>query len=181
MDASREFQTNTSFFAVSSNLKRQVAELGVKSDADNDSFWFTNPNEADFHFILSSSIPGCEKAFHKLLKARATQDIAVTSIALKRFQLKHGRYPTQLSELTPEFLKSVPFDLVDGQLLRYRPNSDGTFLLYSIGDDGIDDGGNPARENGKSRTWQDGRDWVWPQPATPEEIRTREQNQSMQK
>ena len=33
---------------------------------------------------------------------------------------------------------------MDGQPLRYRRNADGTFLLYSIGENGKDDGGNPS-------------------------------------
>jgi hypothetical protein len=64
---------------------------------------------------------------------------------------------------------------VDGQPLRYRRNADGTFLLYSVGVDGKDDGGNPTGSGAASRGsfyWQDAtaRDWVWPQPATPAEV-----------
>ena len=44
----------------------------------------------------------------------------------------------------PEFVPKVPLDPVDGQPLRYRRNADGTFLLYSVGENGKDDGGNPA-------------------------------------
>jgi hypothetical protein len=53
--------------------------------------------------------------------------------------------------------------------LRYRLKADGTFLLYSIGADGKDDGGDAG---GATRMfyWLHGRDWVWPQPATEAEI-----------
>ena len=37
-----------------------------------------------------------------------------------------------------QLLASVPLDAVDGQPLRYRRNADGTFSLYSIGENGVD-------------------------------------------
>jgi hypothetical protein len=43
-----------------------------------------------------------------------------------------------------------------------------------VGLNGKDDGGDPRPpdENKSSRSfpWQNGRDWVWPQPASPEDI-----------
>jgi hypothetical protein len=80
-----------------------------------------------------------------------------------------------LNALVPEFLAAVPMDLIDGQPLRYRLNADGSFVLYSVGENGKDDGGNPALEpNVKSTSyqWQNANalDWVWPQPATEAEI-----------
>lgn len=135
------------------------------------SFWFTPPDQADFHAVLSSGIPALVRVFNKVLKVEAARQLTVTAIALKRFQLKHGNLPEKLSDLSPEFLAAVPLDPVDGQPLRYQRNADGTFLLYSIGEDGVDDIGDARPPgNSKSRQWQNGRDWVWPQPATPKEI-----------
>ena len=174
MDATRQARTNYSFFALSAELKIKIESLGIKPDED-DSFWFSDPANADFHFIFSSSTVAFKTAFNKVLKIEAAKQLTITAIALKRYQLKHGNYPGQLSELTPEFFASVPRDPVDGNLLRYRRNTDGTFLLYSIGEDGVDNGGNPALKSGsssKSSWWQhrDALDWVWPQPATPAEV-----------
>ena len=75
----------------------------------------------------------------------------------------------------PEFVPSVPLDPVDGQPLRYLANADGTFLLYSVGENGKDDGGDPSLEKGVTGSnfnWQNPHalDWVWPQPATAAEI-----------
>jgi hypothetical protein len=109
------------------------------------------------------------------MEVEAMCRIVITAIALKRYQLKDGHYPAALSDLTPEFLASAPPDPVDGQQLRYRLMPNGSFLLYSIGLNGKDDGGN-ASSPGK---WGDNRvrwiypsalDWVWPQPATATEI-----------
>ena len=97
--------------------------------------------------------------------------MVITAIALKRYQLRHGALPSDLNALVPEFLSAVPRDPVDGKPLRYRLNPDGTFLLYSVGSDGMDNGGDPT-PSGSSKTfyWQRGRDWVWPQPATAQEV-----------
>jgi hypothetical protein len=50
----------------------------------------------------------------------------------------------------------VPIDLMSGKPLVYRLNSDSTFVLYSVGEDGKDDG----RQGGMD-LWQ-GTDAVWP-------------------
>ena len=54
---------------------------------------------------------------------------------------------------------------MDGRPLRYRPPEDEKgFLLYSVGSDGNDDGGNTEPEDPRRsyRTPFDGNDWVWP-------------------
>ena len=107
--------------------------------------------------------------------AEACKRITVTAIALKRYQLKHGQWPEKLADLSPEFLPSAPLDPVDGQPLRYKRNDDGTYLLYSIGDDGLDGGGDvTSAKSGSSAAsswnWLRARDWVWPQPASPAEV-----------
>ncbi len=108
-----------------------------------------------------------------VMTAESAKKITLTALALKRYQLKHGNYPSDLNLLVPEFAPTVPLDPVDGKPLRYYLKSDGTFLLYSIGDNGKDDGGNPLRAGTSYfHYWLDYKalDWVWPQPATPEEI-----------
>src|ERR1022692_2022231 len=86
--------------------------------------------------------------------------------------------------LAPEFFPAVPIDPYDGKSLRYHPNDDGTYLLYSVGEDGRDDGGDPTNvaSGSSSFYWQNNRarDWVWPQPATDEEIQNYYDNQSKQ-
>ena len=68
---------------------------------------------------------------------------------------------------------------MDGKPLRYRTQANGGFLLYSIGLDGVDDGGDASPSAGSTTSsvygafpashWQKGRDWIWPLPATAEE------------
>ena len=115
-------------------------------------------------------------AIAKTLRMETAGRVVVTAAAIKRFQLAHGKLPETLDALVPEFLKSVPIDPNDGKALRYHPGADGTYLLYSVGEDGVDDGGDasiPAASASSSLYWQNNhsRDWVWPQPATEAEIK----------
>jgi hypothetical protein len=99
--------------------------------------------------------------------------IVVTAIALKRFERRHGRIPAGLSELTPQFLKALPIDPMDGHPLRFRSTGGRSYLLYSVGIDGKDDGGDarPVKASPTGFFWTRCIDWVWPQPASAEEVR----------
>jgi hypothetical protein len=185
MEAVRQVQTNYSFFVAETELKAKIKKLAVKSD-DEDSFWFADPTKVDFHFIISSSMNAFTAAFDRVMRAEVAKQMTITAIALKRYQLKHGNYPADLNLLVPEFISAVPLDPVDGQPLRYRPNADGTFLLYSVGENGVDDGGDPSLEKNvtsSSYYWQNDHalDWVWPQPATEAEIQAYYKKLSSQK
>lgn len=172
LESLRTIRTNQVFLPAYTNMTSQLTALGITNASER---WLEVLDFPDFRSFFSESAQALSRTVIKTMAIEASKRIVVTAIALKRYQLKHGNYPAELSGLTPEFLPSVPFDPVDGNPLRYRPNSDGTFLLYSIGDDGVDDGGDPTAPAGATSTsfyWQNNhvRDWVWPQPATPEEI-----------
>jgi hypothetical protein len=124
--------------------------------------------------LFSGAAGSLATTVRKTMAAETSKRVVITAIALKRFQLRRGNFPEKLSELVPEFFSSPPLDSVDGKLLRYRHEADGTFLLYSVGEDGVDDGGDstPAKPTTSvTWFWQRGRDWVWPQPATDAEIK----------
>lgn len=72
--------------------------------------------------------------------ARCWMDGALAMLAVEEFHRDHGAYPDRLDELVPDYLPRLPIDYADGQTMRYRREGDG-FLLYSIGHDRVDDGG----------------------------------------
>ena len=175
LEAVRFVETNYSFSVASRSLEKKIQQLGINSNSA-DSMWSSSLDKIDLHSMLSASAMSQNAFFNKVRNAEVIKQMAVSAIALKRYQLKHGSYPLDLNSLVPEFLPSVPLDPVNGQPLRYRLKADGTFLLYSVGDNGVDDGGNPSPpKNIRSSNfyWQNNLvlDWVWPQPATPEEVR----------
>ncbi len=108
--------------------------------------------------------------FHAAV-AETQREMCLAAIALKRYQLKHGQYPSNLTFLMPEFLKSVPVSYMDGKPLHYRLNENGTCQLYSVGKDGLDHGGDSSSRVAKGAySFKDGQDLVWPQPAAQKEI-----------
>lgn len=74
--------------------------------------------------------------------------------ALERYWLKEGRYPDALYALAPDYLQSVPVDVVDLQPFKYQLRPTQEYLLYSVGIDHRDDGGELAYAGGPG-------DWVW--------------------
>jgi hypothetical protein len=118
-------------------------------------------------------LPTLDKAAIKALRCETERALLVTDIALRRFQLRQARFPEQLDELVPEYLPAIPIDRMDGRPVRYRLNPDGTFTLWSIGEDLIDQGGDPTptrRPEQPSWSWWLAMDAVWPTPASDDDI-----------
>lgn len=65
----------------------------------------------------------------------------LVEFALRAYQLEHHQYPQTLEELVPNYLQKIPDDpFAANRPLRYINNKEAC-VLYSIGPDGIDDGG----------------------------------------
>jgi hypothetical protein len=136
------------------------------------------PPIANSFDVAGSMTGGTERFVGLALRAQTVANIVTAAIALERFHLAHHAYPENLARLAPEFVQAVPVDCMDGHDLRYRLNLDGTYLLYSVGEDGVDNGGDPTPQKGKSHGFFNGRDLVWPRPATAEEMQAYEAEQS---
>ena len=172
LEAVRAMQTNQSQFfkADLDKMNSRLSSLGLTNTGQA---FFRALKIPDFAEIFGGM--GLNNTVQKTLRMEAARRVVVTAIALKRFQLKNGQWPETLDALTPELFRSVPIDPYDGKPLRYHPNADGTYLLYCVGEDGVDDGGDASPVSSASVapatwSWQRARDWVWPQPATPAEV-----------
>ncbi len=128
--------------------------------------------EDRFHQYMVSAliIPNFNKASLTAVRMDTQRRLTIAAIAIKSYQLKNGAAPPNLAALTPDFLASIPIDPMSGKPLCYRLRPAGTFTLYSTGEDGRDDGGDPTPANPKDAPglWT-GRDAVWPTAATTEE------------
>src|SRR5205085_10074692 len=83
------------------------------------------------------------QGFARLQHGHARLLCAVAALAVERHRLARGAWPASLDALVPDFLPGVPDDPFDGRPLRYRRLADGV-VVYSVGPDGADDGGNLA-------------------------------------
>jgi hypothetical protein len=75
----------------------------------------------------------------------------IACLAAERYRQKHGTWPATVADLAPSELSAVPQDPFDGQPLRMRRLPDGV-VIYSVGRDMIDDGGNLAKADEVMKT-----------------------------
>jgi len=122
------------------------------------------------YFLWASREGIWDRSIRRVRLVETHRELVVTAIALKRYQLRHTKTAPDLTALVPEFLGRLPSDWMDGKTLRYRVNPDTSFVLYSVNENGKDDGGDATPENPQSRNFSEGRDMVWPMPATADEV-----------
>ena len=80
------------------------------------------------------------KAEAKHKQVVAHERLLATEMALRSYQFEHGGPPAKLEDMVTNFLAKLPQDPFGACPLTFR--SQGTnWLLYSIGSDGVDDGG----------------------------------------
>ena len=107
--------------------------------------------------------PAIGRAVEKFAAIQSSIDLARIACALERYRLAHGEYPETLDALMPQFIEKLPHDIIGGQPLHYRRTADGKFLLYSIGWNETDDGGQVALKKDGSEDREKG-DCVWQYP-----------------
>ena len=149
--------------------RRIYPEVGKKLEREIEQNQKSTLGWAPWNVLATLMLPpgdATESSKFGLTQARIDQ--TRIACALERYRLAHQVYPPSLDPLVPEFIASLPHDVINGQPYRYRLNPDGMFLLYSVGwnekdDDGATvylaavpgDGGYPRIDEQKG-------DWVWP-------------------
>jgi len=109
-----------------------------------------------YTFVRSLAQPDFARACQLTAHSQTQINQALIACALERFRLAHGEYPEELGALVPQFLGTIPHDVIGGGPLHYRHASEHSFVLYSVGWNRRDEGGTRGQRNST-----DG-DWVWP-------------------
>lgn len=107
------------------------------------------------HFIASLLMPAYDRFIIQHYRARTERRLVATGLALRLYAVGHGgAYPKTLDELVPNYLPAVPKDpfAAGDKPLDYSVTDATAPLVYSVGEDGVDDGGsmtptNPRRTN----------------------------------
>jgi len=107
-----------------------------------------------YTFLAKRATPNFIRATQTTARNQALVNEAIIACGLERFRLARGSYPQTVEELSPDFVKQLPRDVVNGEPLKYSRTADGGYLLYSIGWNEKDDGGKSAK------SLEEG-DWVW--------------------
>jgi len=113
--------------------KDELITLNTKIEA------LTNP-------LSSLFLPGILKILKTNYKLQANLRGIYILAALKLHKLKHGNYSVSLEELAPAIIPQVPLDPFSDKPFIYKLNADGTIMLYSVGDDLKDDGGDEKED-----------------------------------
>ena len=134
--------------ALAEMLKLDSTEVDVEVDYQND--WALQLHLHSWLGRLDALCgeTGYREDFQSIKRAvkrhQATRRQLIVMMALELYKRKHGELPGQLKTLTPEFMPTVPLDPFNDSdtegVLKYRRNGE-SYLLYSLGFNGKDDGG----------------------------------------
>jgi hypothetical protein len=95
-----------------------------------------------WHLWAVTCWPSYEGEVREHFQALAERRLAATALAVRAYSAAHGdALPSTLGALVPEWLPAVPGDpMAHARPLTFRPDPADP-LLYSVGRDGVDDGG----------------------------------------
>jgi hypothetical protein len=96
---------------------------------------------------LSEAIPvgPCKRMVLTIRRARIQLEVGMAGLAAEEFRIRHGRLPSDWHELVPSYLPYIPHDLYSGGPCQFKTTADG-IVIYSVGTDRKDDGGDPERD-----------------------------------
>ena len=116
-------------------------------------------SDGPYTFLARITVPNFTKAWRTMAHNQTMVNLALISCALERYHLTNGRYPDSLDALVPQFVEKIPHDIIGGQPLHYHLTDNGKFVLYSIGWNETDDGGQMALNQFGREDMSKG-DWV---------------------
>jgi hypothetical protein len=91
-------------------------------------------------------LPAMQKFSEAFRREHAYLRCASVALAAERYRRDKKIWPQSVDQLSPQYLSSVPLDPYDGKPLRYKRKIDGV-IIYSIGQDVVDNGGNLDRHH----------------------------------
>ncbi len=89
---------------------------------------------------LADTAPGEVTALKGVLETQCLVTAAAVAVAVERHRLRTGAWPATLNDIPADILPRVPADPAAGGPVSYKRLDDGV-VVYSVGSNGIDDGG----------------------------------------
>jgi hypothetical protein len=100
---------------------------------------------------VDTALPGLIRVFDQIDKEQVSRSALILALSLQLYFREQGHFPKTLDELVKAgYLKAIPTDpFAKGRPVQYQlalKASDGA-ILWSVGFDGVDQGGKPAEQD----------------------------------
>jgi hypothetical protein len=137
----------------------------IDEAARNVGDFVAHKNKSPYKLLAAVAIPNFSRAWQTTVHNQTMVNEAQIACALERYKIANGNYPETLDALAPQFIATIPLDIIGGAPLHYRRTDNGKFLLYSVGWNETDDGGQEISPPTvySSIDYTKG-DWVWQHP-----------------
>ncbi len=106
------------------------------------------------YFMTKIGTPALSKVYKINLRVRSGIDRIITVLGIERYRLAEKKLPETLEDLVPAYLPEVYVDPFDGRPLKYRQDDPG-YRVWSVGEDGIDNGGQERDSNDRQKPGDD--------------------------
>jgi hypothetical protein len=114
------------------------------------------------HAFSGMLAAGTESNVKTHFRALTERRAAAIFLAMALWRADHpNSWPKSLSELTPDYLQSIPLDPFspNNAAFPYKPDSAVGPIIYSVGEDGVDDGGSEQTSDPNPRFAREPNEW----------------------
>jgi hypothetical protein len=151
LKASGIFERDLNFYLQAMQTNISIAETFPKNVTQISNVANQNETTArnNFYFLSAMLLPALNNAVMREAVNLAQVRMTRTALAVERYRLANGHLPASLQDLVPAYLPALPQDPCDGNPLRFQLLDKG-YLIYSVGKDGMDNGGVARPPDAKS-------------------------------
>jgi hypothetical protein len=118
---------------------------------------FAKAKESPYNFLAKLFMLQFTERFQRFAMAQVWANEAIVACEIERYRLSHATPPSSLDAL---HMANMPHDVINGEPLHYRVTAPDNYVLYSVGWNGVDDGGKVVTKTNGSVDFTKG-DWVW--------------------
>jgi hypothetical protein len=133
-------QRDTALAQIEADLQQMVSEVRTPSRWAASVVSRQQRSQIVSEIMLALFLPAVTAASEAQDRGNTTFELVRRAAALAAHRVEHGAYPDELGQLKSGDANQLPTDLYSGKAFIYKPKGNG-YLLYSVGANGVDDGG----------------------------------------
>ncbi|MEM8945026.1 MAG: hypothetical protein AAGD11_07570 [Planctomycetota bacterium] len=141
MKLSDRFARQSKLQTIESELIAEMKAESASQTSLNLKLSMAKRSKAIGFILIAHLAPAAEAASNAEDRAYTQLELTKLAAALAVYRAEQGEYPEKLEQLVPSVIPKLPIDLYSGESFLYQRKEDGGYLLYSVYENGIDDGG----------------------------------------